>query len=172
MELIKLFFAKVISGFLLGVGFILAAGVFGGYAISHMTKTAIESSPSRISTKSVEKDEDTSPMFNDYDESAKLSAYVKTEKIGNGSFTLLGEVENKGIYSWQMVNLQADLFNTKGQFIEQCTEYVSQTIRPGEVVNFKLSCKSSSCNTVDVNGYDSYVLKIADARYIREKSDK
>ena len=122
--------------------------------------------------KAEENDNEFDAMFKDYDESAKLSVDVKTEKIRDGAFTLLGEVTNNGIYAWQMINLEADLFDKKGQFIEQCTEYVSQILRPGEVANFKLSCKSSSCNTVDVNGYNSYTLKIADARYVRDKSVK
>ena len=171
MELIKQFFAKIISGFLLGVGFVAAAGLLGGYAISHMTTSAIESSSS-ITTETDDDENEFDAMFKDYDESAKLAVEVKTEKIRDGSFTLLGEIRNNGIYAWQMVNLEADLFNKKGQFIEQCTEYVSQILRPGEVVNFKLSCKSSSCNTVDVNGYNSYTLKISDARYVRDKSAK
>ncbi len=170
MEIIKNILSKLLNGFLLGVGFIIAAGLLGSYAVSHITSTARESSGLN---ETIDKNrEELNDLFKEYDESAQLTPVVTTEKIGNGSFTLLGEVTNNGAFSWQMIQLQADLYNTKGQFIEQCTEYVSQTLRPGETANFKLSCRSSSCNTVDVNGFESYKLKIADARYIRDISAK
>jgi hypothetical protein len=165
MELIKQFFAKIVSGFLLGVGFVVAFGLLGGYAISHMTTSRIESSPESIVMTRTYKSK-----YKEYDETAKLSVKVNTEKIGDGSFVLLGEIINNGEDSWQMVNLQADLFDAKGKFIEQCSEYVSQTVRPGDIVNFKLACRSQSCNTVDVNGFESYKLNIASAHFVQDRS--
>ena len=170
MEIIKNILSKILNGFLIGIGFIIAAGLLGSYAVSHITSAARESS--NLNSDITKDREELKDMFKEYDESAQLTAVVNTERIGNGEFTLLGEITNNGSFSWQMINLQADLYNTKGQFIEQCTEYVSETLRPGETANFKLSCRSSNCNTVDVNGFESYKLKIADARYMRDTSAK
>ena len=150
----------------MGVGFVTAAGLLGSYAISNMTRSAIE--PTTTSTVTTTSSYES--RYKEYNETAKLSARVNTEKIGDGSFVLLGEIDNKGEDAWQMVNLQADLFNEKGQFIEQCTEYVSQIVRPGDTVNFKLACKSRSCNSVDVNDFDSYKLTIVSAHFVQNKS--
>ena len=162
MEMIKQILNKILSGFLLGVGFVIAAGLLGGYAISHMTTTAMETSTNEIETKITEYK---SP-FREYDESAKLHAIVKTENIGNGLFSLLGEINNNGQYTWQMIQLKAELFDDSGKFIEQCEEYISQTIKPGQNINFKLSCKSASCNAFEPKGYHSYKLIITDARHV------
>jgi|GEM_PF-3603409 hypothetical protein len=162
MEILKNLLSKILSGFLLGVGFVIAAGLLGGYAISHMSTTAMETRTAEIESKMPEYK---SP-FREYDETAKLNAVVKTENIGNGLFSLLGEINNNGEHSWQMVQLKAELFDKSGKFIEQCEEYVSQTIKPGQTINFKLSCKSASCNAFEPKGYHSYNLIITDARYI------
>ena len=162
MEILKQLLNKILTGFLLGVGFVIAAGLLGGYAISYMTTTAMEKSSEEIETKVTEYK---SP-YREYDESAKLQAIVKTENIGNGLFSLLGEINNNGEYTWQMVQLKAELFDESGKFIEQCEEYVSQTIKPNQTINFKLSCKSASCNAFEPKGYHSYKLIITDARYV------
>ncbi|MCW8923463.1 MAG: FxLYD domain-containing protein [Gammaproteobacteria bacterium] len=165
MELIKQFFAKIISGFLLGVGFVIAAGLLGGYAISHITTTAIDTKATEIE---YEIPEYKSP-YREYDETAKLQAIVKTENINNGLFSLLGEINNNGEYSWQMIQLKAELFDKSGKFIEQCEEYVSQTIKPNQTINFKLSCKSASCNAFEPKGYHSYKLIITEAQHITDE---
>ena len=144
----------------MGVCFVIAAGLLGGYAISHMTTTAIESSSTEIESKIPEYE---SP-YREYDKTAKLKAVVKTENIGNGLFSLLGEINNNGEYTWQMVQLKAELFDKSGVFIEQCEEYVSQTIKPNN--KLKLSCKSASCNAFEPKGYHSYKLIITDARHL------
>ena len=162
MEILKQLLNKILTGFLLGIGFVIAIVLLGGYAVSYMTTTAIEKSSEEVETKVTEY---TSP-FREYDESAELHAIVKTENIGNGLFSLLGEINNNGKDTWQMVQLKAELFNESGKFIEQCEEYVSQTIKPGQTINFKLSCKSASCNAFEPKGYHSYKLIITNAHHV------
>lgn len=162
MEVLKQLLNKILTGFLLGVGFVIAAGLLGGYAISHMTTRAMEKSSEKIETKVTEYK---SP-YREYDESADLHSNVKIENIGNGLFSLLGEIHNNGKHTWQMIQLKAELFDATGKFIEQCEEYVSQTIKPNQTINFKLSCKSASCNAFEPKGYNSYKLIITDARHV------
>ena len=164
MDLVKQVFAKIISGFFIGVGFFIAAALLGGYAVTHMVSTEDETRELDSGTSTVLTYE--SP-YREYSEDAGLEVYVTKEKIGDGAFVLLGKLENAGEDTWQMISLQADLFDKNGQFIEQCTEYVSQILRPGDKVNFKVSCRSQKCNTVDVDGYDSYKLKVASAHFVQ-----
>ena len=168
MEKLKELLSKVLSGFLLGVGFVIAAGLLGGYAVSHITTTAMKRNVSEINQTTEFKMPEYKSLFREYDESAKLNATVKNEKIGNGLFSLLGEVSNNGEHSWQMVKLKAELFDKSGKFIEQCDEYISQTIRPNQTINFKLSCKSAKCNAFEPNGYNTYKLFISGATHVRE----
>ena len=167
MEIIKQFFIKLMGGFVIGAGFILAAGLLGAYAINQVTSD-IESKSTK---KSLKKKNKLESLFRDFDENAKLTALVKKEKIGGGEFKLLGVVENKGEHAWSGINLKANLYNSSGEFIEQCEEYISGNIKPGKTINFKLACKSSNCNTVNINGYKSYKLLISNAHYVRPKSE-
>jgi len=51
----------------------------------------------------------------------------------------------------------------KAEFMEQCKTYKFQTMAPQASTNFKLSCKSSE--NFSMNGYDNYILSIADAHF-------
>ena len=107
-----------------------------------------------------------SSIFIEYDENAMLEAEVKSENIGNGEFTLIGTLSNKGDYTWSSVNLKAELYDESGAFIEECEEYIRQTSRPGSVINFKLSC-GGKCSALQIEQYNSYKLLIVDAHHKR-----
>ena len=160
MESLKNILGKILTGFLFGVGFIFSAALLSSYAISYVT----ESTNENLDKTAPEKEHD--DLYKRYDETAKLSAKVNTENIGDGLFTLLGEVSNNGDYSWESIRLKADLYDGKKRFIEQCETFVSEIIRPGKKINFKLSCRSNKCTTTNTNDFDSYKLIISNARYI------
>jgi len=171
LEVLKQLAIKLFGGFVLGIGFIAAAGIFGSYAISHIA-SGVTSEKEIISNKSIKKTRKKyESLFRKYDETAKLSVQVKTEEVGNGSFKLLGELKNSGMHSWSGVKLQADLYNNSGQFIEQCEKYISNSIDPGKTVNFKLVCSSRKCSKLNLNDYNSYKLNISNARYVRKNTN-
>ncbi len=107
-----------------------------------------------------------SSIFIEYDESSKLDAEVKSEDIGNGEFTLIGELSNSGEHTWSSISLKAELYDEAGAFIEECDEYIRQTSRPGSVINFKLSC-GSKCSALQIEKYASYKLLVVDAHHKR-----
>ena len=169
MEKLKELFFKLLSGFFIGTGFVVAVGLLGGYAVSHITTTATEQSNKEMGSKEDAKIPEFKSMFREYDESAKLKAIVKNERIENGLFSLLGEISNNGEHTWRMIQVKAELFDKSGKFIEQCEENISQTIRPEQTINFKLSCQRDDWNSFDPNGYSSYTLVITNARYVSEE---
>lgn len=155
MDIIKKILGKLGAGILYGVGF------FTGIAI--LVSIAMPYFESRIEGNS---EETYSSMFIEYDESAKLEAKVNSENIGNGEFTLIGELSNKGEHTWSSVNLKAELYDESGAFIEECEEYIRQASRPGSIINFKLSC-GSKCSAIQIEKYSSYKLLVVDAYYKR-----
>lgn len=153
MEFIKSVLVKLGSGVLYGAGFIVGLGIIGVYVLPHFQDAMISGSEENIKS-----------IFIEYDESANLLTKVTNERISDEDFTLLGAIENKGDKTWSSISLKAELYDSNGNFIEQCEEYVNQTSRPGSSINFKLSC-GSQCSKLQMEQYSSYKLLISDARH-------
>ena len=155
MDFIKGILNKLGAGFLYGAGFIVGVSILSIYVMPLVQDKIIDESEEKMSS-----------MFTEYDESANLITKVTSENIGDGKFTLLGNIENKGSESWSSVTLKAELYDHEGNFIEQCEEYVRQLSKPGSIINFKLSC-GSSCTKLQIDKYKTYKLIITDARHKR-----
>lgn len=155
MELIKSILIKLGSGILYGAGFIVGLGIIGVYVLPHFQQVMVSDSEEKLSS-----------LFIEYDESANLYTNVNSERISDDEFVLLGAIENRGDKSWSSISLKAELYDSNGNFIEQCEEYVNQTSRPDSSINFKLSC-GSKCSRLQMEQYSSYKLFITDARHKR-----
>jgi hypothetical protein len=164
VNFIKLVLSKLGFGFLYGSGFIIATATIGNFAFSYM-EDDINEKKAAMAERDKEREEEHRLMFRDYDDSAKLKVSISKERIESEEFTLLGTIENNGDAKWSSVSLKAELYNEAGEFIDECSEYVTQTSIPGSKVNFKLSC--GSCSKFQLRDYHSYELSITDARYSR-----
>lgn len=153
MEIIKLIFGKLGAGILYGVGFFIGLAIIGSILIPYFESKVEEDAEERMSSQYIE-----------YSDSAKLEATVNSENIGNGEFTLLGELSNNGEHAWSSIILKAELYDDSGAFIEECEEYIQQTSKPGSTINFKLSC-GSSCSAIQIEKYASYKLLVVNAHY-------
>lgn len=178
MNFLKGLVAKLGTGFLYGIGFVIALRGIGSLAFDfyqpkerqtkYESATARETSEKEIGEgkeRADQPDGQFASVFVRYDESGMLSAKVTRERVGNGEFTLLGTVENNGKNIWTMINLKADLYDKTGNFIEQCEEYANERLSPGKRTNFKLSC--GNCSKLSLDGYDNYKLTIVDAHHRR-----
>lgn len=155
MEILKIIFGKLGAGILYGVGFFIGLALIGSILIPYFDSRMENNAEERMSS-----------IYVEYDDNAKLEATVTSENIGNGEFTLLGELANNGEHAWSSVKLKAELYDETGAFIEECEEYIQQTSKPGTKINFKLSC-GSSCTALQIEQYASYKLLVVDAHYKR-----
>ncbi|UUA72353.1 FxLYD domain-containing protein [Cellvibrio sp. QJXJ] len=162
MNFIKSIIFKIGIGFLYGAGFAVAIVVIVSISFSKFS----ERSMSNMSEgKELKKDLKTERefMFREYDESANLVTEITKERISENEFTLLGTLKNNGNANWSSINLKAELFNKDGEFIETCSEYISDKSSPGSSINFKLSC--GNCSKLQLEEYHSYKLTIAGAHF-------
>lgn len=155
MDIIKTILGKLGAGILYGAGFFIGLALLGSIAMPYFESKIEEDTEERMSS-----------IFIEYDETAMLEATVTSESIGNGEFTLIGELSNNGKHTWSSVSLKAELYDESGAFIEQCEEYIRQTSRPGSTINFKLSC-GSKCSALQIEKYANYKLMVVDAHYKR-----
>ena len=99
-------------------------------------------------------DPDECSDFQDCEESSGLVLEITKEKIDSEDFVLLGKISNTGDIKWTSVKVRAELFDSNGEFIDECSETVDRSISPGSEVNFKLSC--TQCSKIDLDDYKSY----------------
>lgn len=162
MSFIKASSIKVANGFLYGVGFMLALVAIGSGSFFYMEKHFEEEAKARDAVWEAER----KTRFREFDETALLELSVSRERINSQEFTLLGTIENKGDASWSAVGIKAELFNEAGEFIEECSEYVTKLLRSGETINFKMSCGHPL--TLQLNDYKYYKISVVDAHYHRQ----
>jgi hypothetical protein len=149
---------KIGIGFLYGLGFAVAIAIISSISLSHFSKKTVYSENEMESFKA-ERD----LIFKEYDENAKLVPEVTKEKISVNEFTLIGALKNDGDSNWSSINLKAEIFNKNGEFIEECSEYISDNSSPGSTINFKLSC--GNCSKLQLEDYHSYKLSITSASF-------
>ena len=136
MKLVSSAAQKIGLGFLYGIGFGISAGVIY-YFISEKMMASV------------------------WNETVIEKVVVtKHEKVKRGeSVLVLGTVENQGTDSVRILNVQVDLFDKNGKFVEQCTEYLKGTLAAGASRNFKVSC--SGCKDKPVVEHETYKVQVA-----------
>ena len=60
--------------------------------------------------------------------------------IRNQTLLILGTMENKGEDVVRVPQVEVDLFDKDGKFVDQCSEYIKGSLKPGESRNFKILC--------------------------------
>lgn len=64
-----------------------------------------------------------------------------------GGVLVLGTMENKGKHTWHSISLEAELFDAKGKFVNECNTLVQADLAPDSKENFKLNCANQGDNT-------------------------
>lgn len=127
---------KIGVGFLYGIGFGISAGVIYYFVSEKMMAT----------------------LWNDA--AVQKIVVTKHEKVKRDeSIHVLGTIENKGTDSIRLINVEVDLFDKEGKFVEQCSEYIRGAIHAGESINFKVTC--SGCKDKPVVEHESYKVRVA-----------
>ncbi|MGV8836135.1 FxLYD domain-containing protein [Cellvibrio sp.] len=168
MSFIKNMLIKLGTGFLYGAGFSVAIVIVVSLSLSKLSNSIIGSESEmnqseEIETEEIETENENEYMFKKYDESAKLVTEITKERISKNEFTLLGILKNEGESSWSSINIKAELFDKNGEFIDECSDYISDNSSPGSSINFKLSC--GNCSKFQLGDYHSYKLSITSAHH-------
>lgn len=76
----------------------------------------------------------------------------------DGAVFILGTVENHAADPLRAASIEVDLFDKSGKFVDQCTEYLKGSLKPGEARNFKVSC--GGCKERPVVAHESYKIRV------------
>jgi len=141
-SLLRRLFGKVFHGFLLGVGFMLAAG--SGAAVLYHYAMKEQQAASRAMME----------KYQPTQKNLELSDLEETKH--DGMTAIIGTVVNKGSSEVSSIQIQANLFN-HGKFVDQYSTYVSGKLKAGESKHFKISC---GCANSPPAEHDSYKVEI------------
>jgi len=135
MDTIKKVFKKIGEGFIFGIG----AGITAGLIFAFISQMMMQN------------------MWNTEAETIeKVRIFDHREIIRNGMTVILGTAENNSDNSLRSLMIKADLYDTNGTFVKQCTEYLP-TLHAKKKSNFEISCKSCDGNkTVQHSSYKIY----------------
>lgn len=84
----------------------------------------------------------------------------REQRVGE-KLEVLGAFENGGTNTWTSVTIEVELFDDKGEFVDECTKYVRGSFVPGTSENFKVNC--GGCEEHPLPNFDSYTVRIVDA---------
>ena len=160
MSIFKNSVNKILTGVFYGLGFCLVLFLFSIASSFYFQQTFSTERSTEYSYVS-DYDEDKCRSLSECDEPG-LNFEIVSEKIDTESLILLGKIKNDGDIKWTSVSLKVELFDQDGNFIDECSEYISGGVAPNITENFKISC-GSNCSKANLDDYHHYKIKIADA---------
>jgi hypothetical protein len=143
-SLTKFVLTTTAKGFLLGIGFCIAAGSMYFVAWRSMT------------TSMNEEMYNASNPYLHRDPTKDLVITGSDKQTHNGITIITGSIENKGKTAVGGVEIEANLFN-KGKFVDQYSTTLSGSLKPGASKYFKISC---GCSNNPPAEHDSYKVAV------------
>ncbi len=153
-------------GFWLGVGFIVPQLVvmYSGTALTLLAMPSILDTAVEEYANDWEEDLDAfsevSDFYSDHDLTDSIEIEKFSERLIDGHLHITGAVSNTGEKAAGSIEIEAELLDAKGEFIYECSEYISRRVLPGESENFLLKC---GCSRESVPEYASIDIRIVEA---------
>lgn len=155
---------KITLGFWIGIGFLIPQFLlmFGGTALVSMLLPSMmeESIEAYSEDLGDEVWNSASTVFSDMDMTAVIELGSYTETRSGGHLHITGSVKNTGEKSVGSVEVQAELLDAEGNFVYECSEYISHSVAAGATENFLLKC---GCSRETIPEYSKVELRVVGA---------
>lgn len=96
----------------------------------------------------------------DYHPDSGLEITAHRQRLVDDDLAILGTLENRGDVTWTSIVLEVELFDTDGQFVDECSEYLRGHYPPDSTENFKVDCSRCKQSTPD---FATYTINVQDA---------
>ncbi len=145
--LLKTGFHKIVSGFFLGIGFGTALVAISSIAAYY------------YSNKSVHEDMPTYD-YNGTSNISKIEILNHKDTSTSEKLIIIGALTNNQESKISSLTIEAEFFKD-GEFVEECSEYISTNIGQDEIENFKISC--GGCGNYTTPDYNTYKITVKSA---------
>jgi len=146
---LKFFLKKIVYGFLFGLGLSLAV-ILSSYIYDQLVN-----------------DYDSNER-KEYSNDAELTVIDQHHIIRDSAVVILAKIKNQGSDTWKRINLEAEIFDKEGVFVDECSTFIREKLRPAVSENFNIFC--SGWKSKDVNDIGKISIKIKDADFVPEKN--
>ena len=72
----------------------------------------------------------------------ELKTSIMETLVTTNGIAVLGKVTNSGKHEWQSVQVEAEFYGNDGRFLDEESQFVSGSLRPGAEENFRLTLRS------------------------------
>lgn len=150
------FVKKIITGFGVGLGFAVAISLVFYFSVGILVEKSTEEAYSQAQEQM-----ENQSMFRKFDENSGLSVLDDREREIDNGVEILARVKNDGEHTWSNATLEVEFFDGKGEFVDECSDYLKNELNPGDTQNVKIKC--GGCENNKLSEYDSYTIKVVDA---------
>jgi len=154
---------KIIKiGFWLGIGFIIpsiAVYIFGTAAIYKVIPYIITTDTVEYETEAFTADNVTD-YVSSHDKTSQVEIISYRDTSTTGQLLILGTMKNNADTPVSLVQVEAELFDSSGTMVYECSEYISSTIASGSNENFQIKC---GCGKTPIPEYESFTIRITKA---------
>ncbi len=139
-------------GFWLGIGFILPQLVvmYSGTVISVLAMPSIMGSSDNYMS-------DISSRLN---RTSQIEILEQREQNNGEQLLILGKIKNTGNKIASSIQLEAELLDSEGVFVYECSEYISKKLKPGDIENYQIKC---GCGDSPLPAYKSITVRVVSA---------
>ncbi len=151
------------AGFWLGIGFIIPSLIvyaIGTAMIVGITPQMFEATMMEEMGEEFEANDAMSEFKSQFDKTTQVEILERYEsKIGE-QLLILGKIKNIGNDDVDSIQLEAELFDSEGKFVYECSEYISKRLKSEEVENFQIKC---GCQGQATPAYSSLKVRVVSA---------
>ena len=145
------------AGFWLGIGFILPLSVvlYFGTALTMLAMPfMIEASYDSEVGDAI------SNLTSNLDKTGQIKIQEFREQKNGNQLLILGKIVNSGDEKASSIQLEAELTDKDGKFVYECSEYINQDLKPGDIENFQIKC---GCGENPVPEYAEVTVRVVGA---------
>jgi len=168
---LKKLLAWIVMGFFIGAGFTTAMYLVGYWATDIYAEKVSSSMKDQLDDGY--KPEQNETYLMEYKEFSADSGLIieahEPRKVPN-SLDILGKIKNEGVDAWNSIQIEVELFDSSGAFVDECSEYMNGSLSPGGLEHFKVSCRR--CDKNPLPEFENYTIKISDAQFKAIKKGK
>ena len=150
-------------GFWLGIGFIIPQLVvlYSGTVITMLAMPSIiESSYVETEEEGVDQEAFVSNYSSNYDRTDQIEILDYREQLQGDQLLILGKITNSGDSHANSIQLEAELLDSAGEFVYECSEYINKKLQPKEIENFQIKC---GCGKKPLPEYASITVRVVNA---------
>jgi len=148
------------AGFWLGIGFIVPTIIVYILGTALVYKAVPYFVESNNDAAIIDAENSVDDYVSKYDKTSQVELLSYKNNTSNGQLLILGVVKNTGESPVNSVQVEAELMNSEGEMVYECSEYISSKIPKNQRENFQIKC---GCGKNPIPEYKTINVRVVKA---------